>query len=128
MRTFKLDKLIRDGILKRMEQDGQSVDYHNVQGQELASALTKKLIEEATEFSLAKEHPIEELADLLAVLKSVARVSGYDWQDVIDLEADKELEKGGFLKGIYVDTVTLDENDPFVEYYAKDPSKYPEVQ
>jgi len=50
-RTFRLDKLVRDKIVQKTQDDGGSVKFRVIKGKELNQALLRKLVEEAQEMA-----------------------------------------------------------------------------
>jgi hypothetical protein len=42
--------------------------------------------------------------------------------------ARKNEERGGFTKAYYIGKLTLNADDPWVEYYRKEPKRFPEIK
>ena len=61
------------------------------------SFLTAKLVEEATEYSASRQ--VEELADIVEVVLSIARCHGVDWNRLAEIAEDKRATRGGFRAG-----------------------------
>jgi predicted house-cleaning noncanonical NTP pyrophosphatase (MazG superfamily) len=116
-RIFHLNKLVRDGIVPSMEKHGQKVTHKVLSEEERVSALSDKLVEEARE---------GDLADLYAVLKERAKAEGKTIEDIAQEAHAKEEKIGGFSLGIYVETIELDDQDEWVDYYAAEPDRFPE--
>ncbi len=128
MPTFRFNKMIRDNMIAMYEAMGQKATYRTLKGKELVVATIQKIVEEAEEI------PAD--GDRQTILKEIADVK----QGLVDLQAhfaisDKEIEqarvkkltkKGGFARGIFVETLTLGDNDEWVAYYRAEPAKYPE--
>lgn len=128
MPTFQFNKMIRDDMIAMYEVLGQKATYRILKGEELVAATIQKIVEEAEEI------PVD--GDRQTILKEIADVK----QGLIDLQvhfdiSDKEVEqarvkkltkKGGFARGVFVETLTLSDDDEWVAYYRAEPSKYPE--
>lgn len=129
MPTFKYDKLVRDKIAKWHEEAGHSVELKKLNDEELLRALCDKLHEEADEVGSASdtEDLIEEIADVQQILDDICAQKGISKSDIENARKAKENKKGGFKNGVYIDSVTMPEDDEWVEYCRKDPVKYPEV-
>lgn len=129
MPTFQLNKMIRDDMIAMYEALGQKAVYRLLEGEELAAATIKKIVEEAEEI------PAD--GDRVTIIKEIADVK----QGLIDLQAyydisDEEVDqarlkklaaKGGFACGVFVETLTLKDDDTWVAYYRAEPDKYPEI-
>ncbi len=99
--TTPLPKLVRDRIPELIEASGRSAVTRTVSEDDLRVALLAKLREETAELTAAPpEDLLEELADVLEVVRSLASVLGIRWSDVIGA-ADRKLdERGGFDRGL----------------------------
>lgn len=76
MRTFKLNKLVRDGPFENMQTLGQIVSYKILKKAELIEALQAKLLEELSEFDPNSVEPLTELADLQEVIDTLTYALG----------------------------------------------------
>lgn len=131
MPTFLFKKLVRDNIWSWHEEAGHTVDGTKLKRSELSKALREKLFEEVDEVQTAQtsNELIEEIADVRQLLDDICAHEGIDTQLVEAAQAAKRSRKGGFLKGMYIDTVYMPEDDDkWVEYCRKTPEKYPELQ
>lgn len=128
MRTFRLNKLIRDKVLENMLQIGQDVQYKKLDDHELIDALRKKLLEEAKEFDPFSTEPLRELADVQEVIDTLTNLLDANTDKLRELQKSVKDKRGGFTKRIFVDTVTLADDDPWVEYYSNHPDRFPEVK
>lgn len=126
-RSFELNKLVRTGKFVDMRAQKQEVRYRQLEGKELHAALGSKLVEEATEFDPDSSDPLKELADLQQAIKDTAEARGYTLEDVEQRRQEEEARWGGFERGIFVETVTLDESSRWAAYYASDPERFPEI-
>lgn len=96
-------KLVRDRIPEIIEQEGKVAVCHIAEGEEYTLALREKLWEEVREFSAAAE--VEELADILEVLKGIAANLGVNWAEVVKLADNKAAARGAFSKRIILERV-----------------------
>lgn len=126
MRHFQLNKLIRDGVFESMLARGQQPEHKRLNDDEILHALKQKILEEGKEFDHTSEKAIEELADLLEVIEHIAQELGGDFKKLRQVQLKKRKNAGGFAKRAYVGTLHLQDDDPWVEYYAKDPERFPE--
>ena len=127
MRKFKLDKLVRDGVFDNMQALGEVIDYKILTGPAFIEALHNKLFEEIKEFDPTSEKPLTELADVLETIEALAKALGSDFEQLRKIQATKRSKRGGFGKRIFVKTVALNDDDPWVEYYASHPDRFPEL-
>ena len=99
------DKLVRDKIPEVIERNGETAITRVLDENEYRRELLWKLQEEVNEVLNAnsKEQLIEELADVLEVLKSIAKLENKSMADVIEVAQQKKLVKGGFEKRIYLE-------------------------
>ncbi len=98
------DKLVRDRIPELIADNGEHAEYRHVTGEEHLQALFAKLAEECSEFE--QERSVEELADLLEVVRSLAILTGHDFGDVVDVATEKRSTHGGLLDGVYLLTTS----------------------
>lgn len=99
------DKLVRDRIPEVIESNGDIPIIRTLGKEEYRRELMWKLQEEVNEVLSAnsKEQLIEELADVLEVLKSIAKLENKSMADVVEVAQQKKLVKGGFEKRIYLE-------------------------
>jgi len=128
MVTFRLNKLVRDNYIKIYEQAGQKTVHRLLNQSELKKALLRKLAEEVGELSENEEKLIEELADIEQVLNDIKAVYGLDSGSVEAAKQAKLVRKGGFQKGVYVETLTLNDGDGWVAYYRSKPEHFIEIK
>jgi predicted house-cleaning noncanonical NTP pyrophosphatase (MazG superfamily) len=98
-------KLVRDKVPEIIANEGQTPITKTLHGQSLIEKLFEKLTEEHTE--LLAENNIEEVADMIEVLLSIARAYGYGEDETLEFLRQKRAEKGGFNKGIFLERVQL---------------------
>ena len=101
------NKLVRDNIPNIIEKDGKKAVTRLLEDKEYKKELYKKLIEEANEVIAAKteKNTIEELADVLEVLNSIAKINNKQLDDIIKISNQKRLQRGGFEKRIFLEIV-----------------------
>lgn len=69
-------------------------------------ALETKLKEECQEvISASGEERIEEIADVIEVLKALAKLEGANLENVLDVAEKKNLKRGAFEKRIFLEKV-----------------------
>jgi len=125
-RTFKLNKLVRDKIVRHHLNMAGQVEHTTLAGNKLNQALIQKLIEEAEELKSSAVSAAE-LADLQEILDQLAKNLKLTPAELKKLQSKKIAENGGFAKGHFVDTVTLPADNKWAQYYAADPQRFPEV-
>jgi len=129
MRSFLLNKLVRDKILADMQGMGQQVTHRKLDDAEYVRELRKKLLEEAGEFDTTKpEDALKELADVLEVVEALAKQIGTDFDGLRKLQAEIREKRGGFEDRTYVERLDLADDDPWAAYYAKDPERFKPVK
>ncbi|WP_099189321.1 nucleoside triphosphate pyrophosphohydrolase [Tepidibacter mesophilus] len=97
------NKIIRDKIPEIIDNAGKKFDTHIVTDEEAISYLDTKLDEEVKEFH--EDNNLEELADIMEVLFSLAKKMGYSEQDLLDKRIQKKECNGGFDKNIILTKV-----------------------
>lgn len=103
---MEYNKLVRDRIPEIIRNNGEQPETRILSDEEYKLELEKKLLEEYNEVLNATGNDrIEELADMLEVMISLAALEEKTLDDVIS-EADKKREKrGGFKEKIYLKRV-----------------------
>lgn len=130
MPRFTFNKLIRDNILELHQQAGHTIDHRFLSGDELKEALRLKLHEEADEIPVrdtADDEIIEEIADVQQIIDDLKAEYGVSDVQLKAVQKAKHDKKGGFRRGVFVDTVEAEETDEWTAYYRKYPLKYHEV-
>ena len=122
--VFHLNKLVRAKLPDDMRARGQQPEVRQLEGREKTLAKIAKLLEEAGELDPDSPTYPEELADVLQIVTELVRdCSG---EDVEKIRREKLAKKGGFDAGLFVTKLVLDPDDEWVEYYRREPEKYPE--
>lgn len=130
MPTFKFAKLVRDNIAMWHRDNGHIVSGRQLKGDDLKRALIQKLHEEADEVdgALNREELIEEIGDVQQILNDLLATQGITELELARAIAKKTDRKGGFMRGEYIESVTIpDENDKWAKYCRAAPDKYPEI-
>lgn len=98
------NKLVRDRIPEIIEASGKACVTEILSNEGYLKMLDKKLDEELTEYH--KDQNIEELADLLEVIRACAVARGYSVEELEQVRAEKVIKRGGFEKKILLKEVT----------------------
>lgn len=98
------NKLVRDKIPENIDsKQGRKCKYRVLNDTEYLQELNKKVLEEANEF--IEENSIEELGDLIEVIKAIMNLKGYNIEDVKKAMQSKEKKKGKFNNKIFLEYV-----------------------
>lgn len=98
------NKLVRDGIPAIVAKDGLSPIVRRLDDDEYEKELYNKLVEEAQEVK-DSTGSVEELADLLEVVRAICRVKGYNMHDVEDARTIKRQQRGGFDEKVFLERI-----------------------
>jgi predicted house-cleaning noncanonical NTP pyrophosphatase (MazG superfamily) len=130
MPVFKLNKLVRDKFKGIYEGIGQKPVYKTLSNYEHKISLKNKIIEEASELDINDEQSrvIDEIADLRQILDDLVKLCGATEDQITAAQKIKYDKKGGFVDGVFVDTLELTDDDEWVDYYRKEPDRYPEIK
>ncbi|MBQ4542288.1 MAG: nucleoside triphosphate pyrophosphohydrolase [Clostridia bacterium] len=98
------NKLVRDKIPEIIEANGEIARCRILDKQEFKAELEKKLFEEYNEvLESAGNERVEELADMLEILKALAEVEGSNLEQVIQVAEEKAKKRGAFEKRIFLE-------------------------
>lgn len=103
------NKLVRDNIPNIIEQDNETPFTRILDDNEYRTELYRKLTEECNEVltSESSEETLEELADVLEIIRSIAELENKKLDDIIEIANKKRSKRGGFEKRIFLEkTVT----------------------
>ena len=104
-------KLVRDKIPDIIKSNGEKPITRILSNEEYKSELEKKILEECNEvIASTGSDRIEELADVMEVMISLAAIEGYSIDDVIKSRDEKYMKRGGFENKIYLEGV-IDNNN-----------------
>ena len=107
MSTTKYYKLVRDRIPEIIMQSGKCPVSSILSDEAYLAKLDEKLNEELAEYQESKS--MEELADLLEVIRAVAVARGSSMDEVESIRRDKAAKRGGFVKRILLSEVIAKE-------------------
>lgn len=99
---MKYNKLVRDKIPEIIESNNEEVIYRYLSDNEFKEYLKLKLSEELNEILSSKNNieTLEEVADLLEVIKFYLKVHNYTLEDALNMCEIKNEKKGSFNKKI----------------------------
>lgn len=103
MSAIVYHKLVRDRIPEIITASGKRPVVSSLSQNDMAEALDAKLREEVAEY--LESHSIEEIADVLEVLHAIANSMGVSWQAVEEVRLEKQRKRGGFERGIILESV-----------------------
>ena len=106
MITSSYYKLVRDHIPEIISKSGKTCTTEILSERKYLQMLDAKLDEELAEYH--KDQNIEELADLLEVIRAVAVARGYTLEELERVRAEKAAKRGGFEKRILLKEVYED--------------------
>ena len=128
MIKFQLNKLVRDKLLDMYYELGQKPTFKTLKTDEHRQMLVEKIIEEASELKRASGVDlVSEIADVEQALDDLKKLCKINPADLEETIKDKLAKRGGFQKAIYIETLELKDDDPWVSYYRKEPSRFPEI-
>lgn len=127
---FLCNKLGRDKDLENFKAQGIVPKYKMLSGDEWRAELQRKLIEEVTEVSEAKnaEEITDELADILIVIHGLCKAHGISIEDLERIKQKKYVQRGGFEQGLYIERLEMESSNPKVRHFRASPNKYPEIE
>ncbi len=100
---MQYNKLVRDKIPEIIKESGKTCEIEILSDEAYLEMLDKKLDEELSEYHESKS--LEELADLLEVLKAVALARGFSVEELYHVCDEKKKARGGFEKKILLKEV-----------------------
>lgn len=102
----KYNKLVRDKIPSIITNNGEIPVTRILNDEEYKIELERKLYEEYQEVINSNDKDrLEELADMIEVIKALASLEGKNLQDIILLAEQKREKRGGFKDKIYLERV-----------------------
>lgn len=96
-------KLVRDHIPEIIRADGNMCVTEELSDARYLEMLDAKLTEELSEYQESKS--LEELADLLEVMRAVVQARGWTWGQLEQVRQEKAMQRGGFEKKILLKEV-----------------------
>ena len=103
MAIAKYNKLVRDRIPEIIEAQGKTCLCETLDDAEYHRMLDEKLNEELAEYQADKS--LEELADLLEVIRAVAAARGSSIDEIERIRAEMAAKRGGFEKKLLLKEV-----------------------
>lgn len=122
MKTFRLNKLVKDSVVTSMVSQGQKVKYRILDDEEFALRIKEKIVEEANEYLLSGEK--DELNDILSVALAAKQLDNPH----AEIIAGGKRLKNDFTKRIFVETVSMEDDSTWAKYYQSDPERFEEVK
>jgi predicted house-cleaning noncanonical NTP pyrophosphatase (MazG superfamily) len=137
MKKFKVSKLMRDKTPQWMDKKEIKYSMTEAVPESMLSHLYLKLDEEVEELlffcknkqlskSQAEHNIIDEMADVLEVMESIAKEKEIRWEDVQSWKAKKIEEQGSFKKGMHIDWIQMSEDNPMLKHYEQN-HRHPEI-
>ena len=99
----RYNKLVRDRIPEIIEASGNTCITEILSDEDYLRMLDAKLDEELAEYHA--DQNIEELADLIEVIRACAVARGYTIEELEQVRAEKVAKRGGFAKKILLKEV-----------------------
>lgn len=129
MPIFKFYKLVRDRIVEQQIASGAKPTFYQLASEEHKRRLVDKIIEEAKELTEADPNDVvAELADVQQAIDDLRGLYGVTGEAVRQAQAAKNERNGAFKKGLFVESVEVKEDNPWIEYYRKNADRYPEIE
>ena len=101
--ALSYNKLVRDRIPEIIKSTGKRCTTEILSAEDYLRMIDAKLDEELAEYH--KDQNIEELADLLEVIRAAVIARGYTIEDLERVRAEKAAKRGGFEKRILLKEV-----------------------
>lgn len=123
-------KLVRDKIPDLFKKQNIQVNFKKLNEDEHIKELKIKLVEEAKEVGQTTnlEECVEEITDLLDVIKTLKNLLKISDQDISKKSNLKKKSRGGFEDGYYIDYININTNHPLTKYFEKNIERYPKVE
>lgn len=104
------NKLLRDKIPEICKNNNEKPVVRTLNDEDFKTELEKKLLEEYNEvIESTGQSRIEELADMLEIIKSLAKLENKSLDDVIELANRKKEKRGAFEYKIFLEKVITHE-------------------
>lgn len=100
------NKLVRDTIPSIIESKGETPITRILSDEEYKAELERKLYEEYREvLDSSGRDRLEELADMIEIIRYLARVENSTLDDIIAIAEEKSLKRGAFEEKIFLEKV-----------------------
>ena len=103
MKIITYNKLVRDRIPEIIEAEGKECSIAVLSDEEYLKMIDEKLDEELAEYQESKS--LEELADLLEVMRAVVKAHSWTWEQLEQVRQEKAAKRGGFEQKILLKEV-----------------------
>ncbi len=130
LKSFKVEKLIRDHLPCMMRAKGIVVHERVMEQEEFIQRLKEKLLEEADEVKQAShaDELLEELADVLEVIQTLSAAAGLSMRQIEDKRIEKRNSRGGFEGRVFNHRVDMEEDNQAIAYYLNKREQYPAIR
>lgn len=98
---MKYNKLVRDNIPEIISARGEECTFHIASTSEYEQKLIEKFAEEVKEFQ--EDQSIDEMADIFEVIDAICKLKGIKKEEILKIQEEKRLKRGGFEKMIILD-------------------------
>jgi len=128
MIKFYLNKLVRNKDLDCFKADNVVTHHRVITGNEFQQALKNKLVEEAQEVHDTQDinEITSELADIFDAAANLCKTYNIDMKDIERIQKEKSDKRGNYEKGIFIETIEMEETNPKAKHFRAQPQKYPE--
>ncbi len=100
------NKLVRDNIPSIIESNGETPITRILSDEEYKAELERKLNEEYHEvLDASGKDRLEELADMIEIIKYLAKIESSTLEEVITIAEEKSLKRGAFEDKIFLEKV-----------------------
>ena len=100
------NKLVRDKIPEIIKSNGEIPVTYTLSDIEYKIELEKKLYEEYQEvLNATGKDRIEELADMLEIIKSLAKLENTTLEEIVTVAKEKSLKRGSFENKVFLERV-----------------------
>jgi predicted house-cleaning noncanonical NTP pyrophosphatase (MazG superfamily) len=98
------NKLVRDNIPQIIESKGKKFSAKVLNNEDYLKHLKEKAYEELDEYCATETdgEAVEELADLLEVIRALAKHHGFSIEEVEAVRKDKAEKRGGFQEKVFL--------------------------
>lgn len=128
-KTFLLNKLVRDKSNEIVARNHGTMKARYLGDDEFLYELRRKLTEERDELFKAQDHDevCAELSDMYEVLDEYAKLYDLTREQITIKQEAKREKRGGLVKRLYIESVTVPVDTQLASYYQEDPERYPEI-
>lgn len=110
----------------------ENASYKVLNDKEYLEELKKKVVEEAQELIPRKTRSdiLKELAYIQKIIDLIIKALKASKKELKRKQKKKKKGKdwGGFKKRLYIKSIELEDDHPWLDYYLKNPKKYPKIK